>query len=131
MLNTELLSQYRSIRREMIELEERIQNIYSAAMFPKSSEITGMPRSPGFSSDGMSRVFEKIEELVAQYQEKLVQLSELCLEIEKQVDDLPSFDRRIIRLRYLDGKPWSEIHKITGYSVAQLHRIHNKIFEKN
>lgn len=127
-MNVNLLSQYRSIRQEMIELEERIQNIYSAAMFPKSSEITGMPRSPGYSSDGMSRVFERIEALVSKYQEKLAQLADLCLEIEKEIDTLPSFERRMIRLRYVDGKEWTEISKIMEYSVPQLHRLHKKIF---
>ena len=129
-MNVELLAEYRSLRREMIEIDDRIKEIRESAKYPKSPQITGMPRAPGYSSDAMSRIFEQIEELTELYQEKRMLLNDLCLQIEKEINDLPSFERRIIRLRYLDGRLWPEISRMTGYSVAQLHRIHKKIFAK-
>ena len=127
-MNVELLTEYRSIRREMIEIDDRIKEIKESAKYPKSPQLTGMPRAPGYSSDGLSRIFEQIEELTELYQQKWAQLNDLCLEIEKEIESLPSLERRIIRLRYLDNKSWPEVSKIMRYSVAQLHRIHKKIF---
>lgn len=127
-MNVELLVEYRSLRREMIEIDDRIKEIRESAKYPKSPQLTGMPRAPGYSSDGLSRIFEQIEELTELYQQKWARLNDLCLEIEKEIDSLPSLERRIIRLRYLDDKPWPEVSEIMGYSVAHLHRVHKKIF---
>lgn len=126
-MNMELLKQYRSIRREMLELNERINEIYSNAMFPTIPKLTGMPRASGYSNESMIRLFEKIEELTEFYREKQMRLNELCIQIEKEIDSLPSLERRIIRLRYLEGKSWKQISSYTGYSVSNLHKLHNKI----
>ena len=126
-MNVNLLTQYRSIRQEMIELKERIDQIYSASLFPKGSQLTGMPRPSGYSNDGMIRIFEQIEELTEFYQEKQAKLNSLCLAIEKEIEELPSLERRIIRLRYLEGKEWSEISKITGCSRSTLYRLHKDL----
>lgn len=127
-MNVQLLTEYQSIRQEMIEIDARIKEIRESAKYPKSPQLTGMPRAPGFSGDGITRILEQIEELTELYQQKWTRLNDLCLEIEKEIDSLPSLERRIIRLRYLDNKFWPEISKITGYSVPHLHRVHKKIF---
>lgn len=129
MVNQKLLSQYQSIKAEIKELDYRIEELYFSAMFPKSGQITGLPRAAGYSTEGLAKLFEQIENLVAVYVDKRIKLIELCLEIENEVDSLPSVERRIIRLRYLDGKEWSDISTITTYSVSQLHKIHKKIFQ--
>lgn len=127
-MNVELLTEYRSLRKEIIELQERIKEVRAAACYPTSPQLTGMPRAPGYSNDGIARVFEQIEELTEMYTAKQIKLNDLCLVIENEIDQLPSLERRIIRLRYLDDKFWPEIAEITGVSVSQLHRIHKKIF---
>lgn len=127
-MNWELLEQYRSLRQEASELKDRIQEVYSNALFPKSVQISDMPRASGYSNDGMIRIFEKIEELTELYKKKQQELLEMCVQIEKEIDALPSsLERRIIRARYLDGKEWSEIGRLTGYSVSNLHKIHAKM----
>lgn len=126
-MNVKLLTEYRSLRQEMIEIDDRIKEIRESAKYPKSPQLTGMPRVPGYSSDSLSRIFEQIEELTEFYLEKQVQLNDLCLQIENEIKELPSLERRIIRFRYLDNKPWPEISKIMGRSIAQLHRLHKKI----
>ena len=126
-MDMKLLAQYRSIRQELVELNERINQIYSSALFPRGVQITGMPRAAGYSGDGIYRTFEKLDELAEFYKQKQRELNELCIQIEKEIEALPSLERRIVRLRYLDGKGWKEISKITGYSVSHLHKINNKI----
>lgn len=126
-MNFDLLTQYQSIKREIIELQERIEQIYSSSLYPKGSQITGMPRPSGYSNDGMIRIFEQIEELTDIYREKLSRLNELCRRIEEEIEELPSLERRIIRLRYLDGKGWSEISKTIGCSRSTLYRVNEKI----
>lgn len=127
MINIQLLSQYQSIQKELSELADRIEQIYSHAMFPSSSQITGMPRSPGYSTGGLLKIFLQIDELAEFYKEKQAELNKLCRQIEKEIEELPSLERRIIRFRYIDGMKWSEISKLTGYSRAQLWRLHDKI----
>lgn len=129
-MNRELFIQYQSIQKEAAEINDRINEVYSAALYPKSPQMTGTPRASGYSNDGMFRIFEQIEELTTLYRKKQVQLNDLCLEIEREIEGLESLERRIIRLRYLSGKSWTEISEAMGYSVAQLHRIHKKIFAK-
>lgn len=128
-MNKELLVQYQSIQQEMIELKDRIEQIYSSSLFPKNQQITGMPRSPGYSTDGLLRIFEKIEKLAEFYEEKLSKLNALCRQIEDEIEKLPSLERRIIRLRYLEGKEWSEISKIVGCSRSTLHRLHANLMK--
>ena len=126
-MNFDLLIQYRSIKQEILELQDRIDRIYSSSLYPKGSQLTGMPRPSGYSNDGMIRIFEKIEELTEIYREKQAQLNELCRRIEKEIEELPSLERRIIRLRYIDGKGWSEIGKTVGCSRSTLYRVNEKI----
>lgn len=126
-MNVRLLVQYRSIQQEIAELKEKIERIYSDAMFPKSPQMTGMPRAPGYSNDGMIRIFEKIEELTELYQKKQIELIDLCKAIEQEIEDLESLERRIIRLRYLEGKEWSEISKIIGCSRMTVYRLHKNL----
>lgn len=127
MLNVDLLIQYRSIQKEIFELKRHVEQIYSHAMFPSCGEITGMPRSPGYSTDGLLKTFVQVDELAEMYKKKITSLVELCWKIEAEVDKLPSIERRIIRLRYFDGRKWDEISTATGYSRSQLHRIHDKL----
>lgn len=127
-MNVKLLTEYQSLRKEIVELQERIKEVRRAACYPTSPQLTGMPRAPGYSNDGIARIFEQIEELTELYTTKQIRLNDLCLQIESEIDQLPSFERRIIRLRYLDDKFWPEISEIMNVSVSQLHRIHKKIF---
>jgi DNA-directed RNA polymerase specialized sigma subunit len=128
MLTLESLHEYRSMKKEIEDLDRRITDIYQNSLLPRSSQITGMPRSPGYSNDAMDRIFEKIEELITEYIEKKARLIDRCLEIEKEIDSLKSIERRLLRYRYIDNLPWVEIGKIMDYSIVQLHRIHKKIF---
>lgn len=130
MLSIESLDEYRSLKKEIDDLDQRIVDVYQNSLFPKSSQITSMPRSPGYSNDGMNRIFEKIEQLAAAYLKKRADLLDKCLEIETEIDRFPSVERRLLRYRFIDGKPWDEVGKCMGYSKAQLHRIKQNIFEK-
>lgn len=130
MLSIELLHEYRSLKKEIDDLDQRIVDVYQNSLFPKSSQITSMPRSPGYSNDGMNRIFEKIEELAAIYLKKRADLMDKCVAIEAEIDGFPSVERRLLRYRYIDGKEWKDISKIMDYSVVQLHRIKQNIFEK-
>lgn len=128
MITPEMLYEYQSLKKEIDDLDQRIADVYQNSLFPKSSQITSMPRSPGYSNDGMNRIFEKIEKLAAIYLEKRDRLLSQCLEIETEIDSFSSVERRLLRYRYIDNKPWSDVSKIMGYSTAQLHRIQKKIF---
>lgn len=126
----ELLYQYQSIKKEIAELRERINHIYSSAMVPGIKNITDMPMAQGYSTDGLSKVFEQIEELTEVWTERIAELQAVCTKIETAISGLESIERRVIRYRYMDGKSWKRISYLTKYSVAQLHRIHNRATDK-
>lgn len=122
----ELLHQYQSIKKEIAELRERINHIYSSAMIPGIKRITDMPMAKGYSTDGLSKVFEQIEDLTEIWAGKIEELNAICLEIEERISGLESIERRVIRYRYMDKKSWKKISFLTKYSISQLHRIHDK-----
>ena len=129
-MNIHILAQYQSIRKEIIEIKDRINQIRYNAMHPTCPQITDMPRASGYSNDGMVRIVIQIEELTELYMAKQIELNDLCIEIEKEIAGLESLERRIIRLRYFEGLTWEEIGNTVDYSTAQLNRIHRKILEK-
>ena len=126
----ELLYQYRSIKKEIAELKERINHIYSSAMVPGIKNITDMPMAQGYSTDGLSKVFEQIEELAEVWAQRVTELQQVCTEIETAMSGLESIERRVIRYRYMDNKSWTKISNITKYSIPHLHRIHNRAVDK-
>lgn len=126
----ELLYQYRSIKKEIAELKERINHIYSSAMVPGIKNITDMPMAQGYSADGLSKVFEQIEELTEVWAQRITELQQVCTKIETAMAGLESIERRVIRYRYMDNKSWNKISNITKYSIPHLHRIHNRAVDK-
>lgn len=46
------------------------------------------------------------------------------------IEPLSKVEIRILRLRYLDARPWEEIAELVNYSRAQVFRIHDRAIEK-
>lgn len=70
-------------------------------------------------------------EYSSEYEDKLwaenEQLAQTMAEIERAVEGLPDGNgKQLLRLRYIEGKKWSDISEEMCYSEQHLHRIHQK-----
>ena len=121
------LRQYRHLLREIRELEREKKHVLDRYLSPP--QPTGMP---GAHDDG-----DRIGDIVAKrdrYQrlidKKLGELIDLRHEIEKAIENLPSEDRRLIRLRYIEGWSWQRVADALHYSVRQALRHHGRILQQ-
>ena len=70
------------------------------------------------------------QELLTAYAKKRADLSAALLEIEQAIDTLGPTERRLMRLRYIDGLSWEAICRRINYSWRQIHRIHSQALIK-
>lgn len=113
-----------SNQRQLKELEHLKLNI-------KSPIITGMPKQKGFTeSDKLESIIvkiDKLEEDIRDNAEKMVEAKRFWL---VEVNKLDHKDQLLIKLRYFEGKTWSEVARAMNYSNRQLHRKHGEILQK-
>ena len=106
-MTKEQLRQYRSIKIETSQLERRIIEL----------ELLGHD-------------YEEVQPLRDLYREKLTELVDGQLRIEKALESLNPTERELIRLRYIDGADWTEVAATINYEWAQTHRVHARALAK-
>lgn len=106
-MTKEQLRQYRSIKIETSQLERRIEEL-----------------------ERLKADFEVVSPLRNLYREKLADLIEVQLRIEKAIEDLNPTERELMRLRYIDGADWTEVAATIHYEWTQTHRIHARALAK-
>ena len=128
-MTKEQLREYQNIKREAEQLQTMIEELEAPLYSPKSQQLTGMPHAParGNASENMA---DKHLELLDRYRAKLRELNTARLLIEDAIDCLESVDRRLLRLRYIDGLTWEAVCVLMDYSWRQVHRRHAKALEK-
>lgn len=107
-MTKEQLRQYRSMKIEICQLEERIAVMRMTHQYKE----------------------DIIFPLVTLYREKLQNLVEGQLRIEKAIESLNPTERELMRLRYIDGKDWTEVCATIHYEWTQTHRIHARALNK-
>lgn len=100
------LRQYRSIKIEIRQIERRILEL----------ETLGLD--------------DVVSSLHALYQQKLAELVEGQLKIEKAIESLAPTERELMRLRYIDGAEWVDVAETIHYEWTQTHRIHARALGK-
>lgn len=70
------------------------------------------------------------DELRVQYEEKRSRLAAELLRIERAIDSLEPIERRVLRLRYIDGLAWFQVANKVSYSPQQAQRYHKDALEK-
>jgi RNA polymerase sigma factor (sigma-70 family) len=116
---TDLIAELESLRDTMAELEGRI---YAPAI----GQTDGMPRG-GDAESSVERGALAHAALAEQLRELEDQISREALAIEKAIESLPSFERHIMRLHYIDGMTWERVAEIKHYSARHIRRIHEDI----
>ncbi len=107
-MTKEQLRNYRNIKKEYRQIEQRLRQL----------------------EDRPEREEEVLQPLREFYTEKLKELVEAQLCIEKAIEILKPVERDLIRYRYIDGLPWHHIAVKIAYSEQQTHRIHSHTLQK-
>ena len=70
------------------------------------------------------------EEVVALYRAKIEALEQNLRLIENALETLGPTERRLMRLRYIEGLSWQSVSQRIHYSWQQTHRIHKNALAK-
>mgnify|MGYP001279557539 FL=1 len=125
MTKKELLA-YRSIKKELNDLEKRIEELRKDARSPKGISYSDMPRGRSEPIPSQQRYIEQLEKLSDLYEERKAKLVETQIAIERAISSLPSELRLLMQYRYIDGMRWEEIAEIMHISIGTFHNWHNK-----
>lgn len=121
------LRQYISIVKEIEQLETERETVF--ARLQGAVEYDGMPRSRDVS-DPVGDAAAKLGELKTLLDRKLDELADMRLAIEDAITELPSEERRLMRLRYIEGRRWEQIALETNYSIQRVWQLHGSILKK-
>lgn len=124
------LQQYRAIKREMHQLENKLEELNAAACSPRTQKYDAVP---GGSPTGINPSEELIAQMDELRREYLKRWSDLLLAqaaIEQAIGLLSPTARQLLRYRYIDGLRWEDICVTMSYSWRQVHRLHRDALEE-
>lgn len=123
------LQEYRWIKENISELEDRLLEI-DTKLQKITSNISADKVQSSKDPDKWTELICKrieIEKLINSEIENGYREMEF---IEKSISTLPEREKRLMRLRYIDGKKWEEICLMMNYEWTQIHRIHGEALKK-
>lgn len=124
------LQNYQSIKRELKQIQQQIEEVEAKIYAPSASKLSGEPRGGGGISDPTGTGAAKHQELLALYRAKLDELTAEQLAIEKAIDSLEYTERTLLRHKYIEGHTWEEVCLLINYSWRQTHRLHARALEQ-
>lgn len=117
------LLRYRTADAEINDMLREKERIMSR-LTRMTSSISGMPHGGG-ESDKLTDGVGKLVELDKEIDARVDGLVELRREIEGKISALDSdMQRRLLKLRYIDGMTWERVAVEMGYERRQICRIH-------
>ena len=130
-MKKEELKNYIETKREIEIIKDKIEYLEENKTSIKSMIIDDMPKGSNTENDRLGELLGKIEELLNIYNEKQIRLIKQKKKIEDAIDKLEeATDRKIMRLKYIDGYTWERICVVLNYSWNGIHKKHRKILEK-
>jgi DNA-directed RNA polymerase specialized sigma24 family protein len=99
----------------------------------KSIEIKDTPRGTGASDPTFEIVQKIIDGVVSEIRDISERMQVLYAKknyVESFIKQLETTERRIIRLRYLEGKKFWQISQVIHYSKTETWRLHQEILER-
>lgn len=108
------LSQLYYLRKEIEHDKQRLTELRSDLLSPKSPSYDGMPKSPN-PDPAMERRIAQIADLEAIIGAKIAQCLHERNRLERYITEIPdSLTRQIFQLRFINGMTWPQI----AYSVG-------------
>lgn len=124
------LRKYKHLKAEMLELQERINELASIMTVPRVPQLTGMPGGSHSEHDKIGNAVAKVDKLRSLYYEKLGELAELQLTIEMAIEKLPADDQMLLRLYYFSCYTWEQVAVRLDINWRSVHRRHAAILER-
>lgn len=123
-MKKETLEGYRDKMIELRSIDRMLERVNGKLYAPVSARRDGMPRSQSQSGDELrdERVAEK-RRVRKVYTKKRAVLANELLAIEQAIDILPSRERTVVRMHYLEGMTAERIGEEIHYSTRQVERI--------
>ena len=122
------LSQYRHLIDEIVQLKSGYKYLHDKIYDPKSATISDMPGAGGVGMDKMPSSLLRLEKLDKFLQQRISDLDRLATHIHTLILSVPvSIDRRIMHLKYIEGKTWPQIYLEIPYSESHIHTIHSRV----
>ena len=120
---------YRALKRELKQIEERLTAVETALYSPKIQKLTGMPAGGSHEGSALEAMATSHMELRDHYARKMGELAAELLVIENAIDALSATERTLLRFRYIEGLTWEEVCVAMSYSWRQTHNLHSKALE--
>ena len=120
------LQEYRKIEKEIKELRSTMREVESRIYSPRIPKLTGMPSAqntePGSAQE---RTATALFELREQYEETVERLVRKRMRIETAIELVGDpICRRILRMRYIDGRSWKAIIARINASERYVFKMH-------
>lgn len=121
MISYGLLTKCRELKQEVDRYRERLSSIDPAGSI--SQRYDGMPGSQRVAKPTEDLAMMSVE-LVEMMQSLISQREEMIRAITTACLGLPSLQRQIVIMRYVDAMSWKEIYLDLHYSKAWVHKQH-------
>ena len=123
------LHAYRDLEAERLQIVQELERVGDRMTAPRGPNMDGMPRSPG-AGDPVLGVVSQHMALEERYQRQLEKLAAAQSDIEDMIEGLDPVARKLMRHRYIEGKPWEAVCVAVGYSWRQTHNLHAAALDK-
>ena len=129
-MTEQYLRNYTSLKKELEQINERIQELEHAKYSISSPTWTDLPKDGFGDHDKIGAMLTRIEEQTEMYWDKYKELLEIQSDIEKKIEKLEPIERTVMRYKYFEGKTFEDIADIINYSFMTVRRIHKKSIKK-
>lgn len=72
---------------------------------------------------------KELEANKKELENRIQKYEDMCRRVTVSVEYLEGIEKEVVTLRYMEGRTWDSIAEKTGYSVGNIHRIHNRALE--
>lgn len=126
------LERCRELRKQIADLEEKIEDIEGNIRYPKAQTISDMPRGSSTGTNSIERYIlykERYESIKLQFEKELFALWE---KINQKMDmcNITLDEKRVMLLRYKHGLPWKICTKLMK-ETAGAYWTENLTFKTN
>lgn len=111
---------------------QELGNLRALCASIASPKLSGMPPSATKTKDAQFTVcIQKIIDLERTIDEEIDRYVDLNKEVRETINQLYNVkEKLVLRMRYIHFLSWEEISEKMGYSVMQVHRIHDRAIKK-
>lgn len=117
------LQEYQWIKRNIEKLEERLEELRTAAA-RTTTQLKQDPIHSGGMGDKVGSAVANIVSVQEEIDEELGRAYAVMLKIERAIQILPAREMYLIRAKYIELKHWEQICVDMNYSWRQIHYIH-------